>query len=897
MKSLITFLVAAAAVSTAFAAAPPPTVAFTSSTFTASEANGMASVDVTFSGPKASFSVNYTTHDGTAIGGTDYTGGSGTLNFTGSQRTQTIQIPLLEDPSGDGAETFTVELTSASGATIGTPSTTTVTVVEDSIQFTAATATVSEADGSVTLNVTRTGDDSLTIHVPFATGNPTDPNLTPATPGSDYQAQSGTLIFAPGETTKAIKITVNDDAVYTGDRSFNVTLGPLDPSESVMLSNPSVTTVTITDNEPVPPTPTPTTTPAPSGTPVACGTPGAHPNNGQKVQFSAGTFTVAEDGQNAELTLKRVGSSSGAAIVHFATADGTATAGLDYTATSGDVSWCDGDNADKTISIPILDDTLYDPDETFTVTLTNPQGVNLGTTASATVTIAENAIKFTSASYGVTQKAGTATLTVVRTGETDGQVTVHYATSDGTAIAGTNYTAASGDLTFAPGVSSQDVTVPITDDPNYDPPTTFNVTLTAPTGSAVLATPSTAVVTIAETEVHFSAATATVNEDDGTVTLTILRTGDTSATSGVNVTTSDGTAQDGSDYVGTSTLLAFKANETSKTIDIEIIDDFVYEGDETFTVTLSVPTGSTVIGKPDATVVTIVENDPKPTPTPTATPSGTPSGTPTPTPNPKPYAVSQNISTRGFVGTNDDALIGGFIVKGTVAKNVVIRALGPSLTGAGVGNALQDPVLTLFKTGISQSLATSDNWKDGQQSQVQATGVAPTNDAESAIVATLQPGNYTAVVTGKDGGTGVALVEIYDLNSRADSELANISTRGDVQADPNVLIGGFILGDGSPNKTSVIVRAIGPSLSDQGVPNPLSDPTLDVRDSNGARVAFNDDWQSDAQAGVVSANGIAPTNPKESALALTLPGGKYTAVVAGKGGAAGVGLVEVYNTH
>ena len=249
-----------------------------------------------------------------------------------------------------------------------------------------------------------------------------------------------------------------------------------------------------------------------------------------------------------------------------------------------------------------------------------------------------------------------------------------------------------------------------------------------------------------------------------------------------------------------------------------------------------------------------------------------------------------NISTRMNVGTGDNVLIGGFIVVGTEPKKVLLRAIGPSLIAFGVLNALADPTIELHKPG--NIVETNDNWKDTQEQEIMATGIAPTDPLESAILATLDPGLYTAIVQGKNGGTGVGLVEVYDLDEAADSELANISTRGFVDIDENVMIGGFIVGDGV--STSVVVRAIGPSLSDVGVANPLLNPTLELFDSGGTQLFFDDDWK-DTQQAEIEASGLEPSDDRESAIAADLTPGAYTAIVRGKDNTSGVGLMEVYN--
>ena len=236
-------------------------------------------------------------------------------------------------------------------------------------------------------------------------------------------------------------------------------------------------------------------------------------------------------------------------------------------------------------------------------------------------------------------------------------------------------------------------------------------------------------------------------------------------------------------------------------------------------------------------------------------------------------------------------MIGGFIITGNAIKTVVIRAIGPSLQGMLPG-ALTDPILELH--GPDGSLvAQNDNWRDDPSaSDLEANHIAPSNDLESALMATLAPGNYTAAVVGKNGVAGVGLVEVYDLSQGSESKLANISTRGVVQSADNVLIGGFILG-GSNASAKLLVRAIGPSLSNFGVSNALSDPTLELRDSNGVLLQSNDNWK-DQQRLQIDATGLAPAMDSEAAILADLAPDAYTAIVAGNN-STGVGLIEVYN--
>jgi hypothetical protein len=274
-----------------------------------------------------------------------------------------------------------------------------------------------------------------------------------------------------------------------------------------------------------------------------------------------------------------------------------------------------------------------------------------------------------------------------------------------------------------------------------------------------------------------------------------------------------------------------------------------------------------------------------------------------------PISTLGNISTRAFVQTGDNVVIGGFIVQGTEPKKVVIRAIGPELTQHGVPNALANPTLELHNS-TGALIASNNNWATtiiggiitmNQVAPIRASGYAPSDLRESAMIVSLPPGSYTAIVRGVDNTTGVALVEVYDLSPAPNSILENISTRSFVQTGDNVMIGGVIVQGTQPRR--VIVRAIGPELTQYGVPNPLADPTLELHDSTGALIASNDNWQHTIIGGIITsdqvaairASGHAPTDPRESAIIATLPPGNYTAIVRGVSNTTGVGLVEVYD--
>jgi hypothetical protein len=240
--------------------------------------------------------------------------------------------------------------------------------------------------------------------------------------------------------------------------------------------------------------------------------------------------------------------------------------------------------------------------------------------------------------------------------------------------------------------------------------------------------------------------------------------------------------------------------------------------------------------------------------------------------------------------TGDNVAIGGFIIEGSGPKKVIIRGVGPVLANFGLSGVLADPTLELHAED-GTVITSNDNWNEHRQ-DVLSTNNWPSYERESAIVATLNPGKYTAILRGVNDGIGIGLVEVFDVDPASMSRITNISTRGRVETGDNVMIGGFIIGGDQPTK--VIVRAIGPTLAQFSVPNVLADPTLDLYDSNGNRFAANDNWATD-QPDEIANSGHVPDNPLESAIVRTLQPGAYTAIVRGNNSTSGNALVEIYN--
>jgi hypothetical protein len=498
-------------------------------------------------------------------------------------------------------------------------------------------------------------------------------------------------------------------------------------------------------------------------------------------------------------------------------------------------------------------------------------------------------LEFSSEVYAAGEGQASATLTVIKSGEASGAITVKYATGDfpagpSTATASQDYSTSTGTLIFGPSETMKQFTVPILEDAVYEGTETFFVTLSNPTGGAAVRAPSTAQVHISENHppptVQFSSANYSANEGASAATLTITKTGATDVPATVYYKTRDGTARAPSDYSATgddlTASVVFEPNETSKEIQISVRNDVYREPDETFEVFFTVARNATR-GTPGTATVIVLDDDPQ--------------GEPAP-------AKALNISTRASVQTGDRVLIGGFIVTGDQTKYIVLRGLGPSLAQAGVppNAVLLDPVIQLNRAD-GTVIAMNDNWKDdpANEFQFQGTVYPPKDDREALLLVTLQKGAYTVSLTGKNLTQGIGLVEIYDINGQSEPELANLSTRGYVGQENDVMIGGFILGN-EPGSIQVAIRGLGPSLANSGVNGVLADPALDLVDQNGNLLASNDDWQSDpVSAAQLAANGLALPNAKESGIFISLPPGQFTAVMHGKHIGVGIGLIEIYN--
>jgi ribosomal protein L35AE/L33A len=540
---------------------------------------------------------------GSATAGTDYIDiGTVTLNWSdGDDSDKTFNINILDDGNNEGNETFELELSNESGATLGNQSTSTVVIIDNetpsagTLQFSKASYSVDEDGGKVRITVTREGGSFGDASVDFATvdGNADDS----AVAGDDYIGDSATLSWSDGDDSdRTFRINITDDDIVEGNETFNLILSNPD---NAPISDPGVAVVTIDDDD--------------DGD--------AEPGT---LQFSDAEYDVDEDDGSIEITVTRVGGSDGAVSVRCASSNGSATAGNDYVQTTNTLNWGDGDSAGKSCTVPILDDSIIEGDETFNLTLSNATGgATIGDPDTAVVTITDNeelpagTLQFSAADYSVDEDGGSVEITVTREGGSDGAVSVRCASSNGSATAGNDYVQTTDTLNWGNGDNAnKSCTVPILDDSIIEGDETFNMALSNSTGGATIGSPGTAVVTITDNDeeqnpgtLQFSEAEYSVGEAGSSVKITVTRKNGSDGPVSVDFATTNGTAEAGTDYISINPTLSWGDGDSSKrTFNISIIDDEDFEGDETFNLILSNPKGAT-IGDPGTAEVTIIDND------------------------------------------------------------------------------------------------------------------------------------------------------------------------------------------------------------------------------------------------------------------------------------------------
>ncbi|GEM_PF-1144583 len=558
-----------------------PTVRFDAAAYSVSESAGTATMTVTLDiSPTQVVTIPYTTIDHTAIAGIDYVTTTGALTFTPGLTLTTFAVPILDDALDESDKALTVTLGNPISVAVGIPGVAVLTIMDDDpppeVQFSAAVYSADESGGAASITVTLSGASTFTVTVDYATSDGT------ATAGSDYTAIGGALTFAPGQTVQTFKIPVLDDALDETDETLTMTLSNPD---NATLGTPNPATLTLLDDDD-PPT----------------------------AQFSAAAYSVGESAGTVSLTVTLSAVSGKTVTVDYATSDGTATAGSDYIAIGGALTFAPGQTV-QTFEIPVLDDALDETDETLTMTLSNPDNATLGTPNPATLTLLDDddppTAQFSAAAYSADESAGTILITVTLSAVSGKTVTVDYATSDGTTTAGSDYTAASGALTFAPGQTVQTFEIAVLDDALDETDETLTATLSNP-DNATLGMPNPATLTLLDDdgpEVAFGATGYSVNEGDGYAVISVTLSYASVQTVTVAYATNNGTATAGNDYILTEGKLTFAPGDQISTFSVPISDDdTLLEPDETLTLVLSDPSRAT-LGTPITATLTIVEND------------------------------------------------------------------------------------------------------------------------------------------------------------------------------------------------------------------------------------------------------------------------------------------------
>ncbi len=548
-------------------------------TFNVAAASATEGATLSFTVTKVGTSLQTTTVDcatssGSATSGTDFTATSTTLTFLPADTSKPCTVATTQDATFEGNETLTATLGNPSaGATLGT-ATATGTINEDDSapSFAINDVSVAENGTSVTFTVSKTGATALAHTVAYATANGT------ATAGSDYTAASGTLSFASADTSKTFTVAVSDDTTFEGNETFTAALSA--PSNGALIGDASGT-ATITENDAAP-----------------------------TLVISDQTAT---EGAVLTFTVTRSGATALSHSVNYATASGSATSGVDFTATSGTLTFAPADTS-KTFTVTTTQDTVFEQAEGFTAVLSAPtNGIVLADgTGAGTISEDDSAPSFSINDPSVAENGTSLTFTVTKAGSTALSHAVNYATASGTAVSGTDFSPASGTLTFASADTSKTFTVSITDDSTYEGSETLTASLSGPTNGAAISDASgTGTLTENDPGPAFSINDPSVNENGGTLTFTVTKAGGTALTHDVSYATASATATSGSDFAAASGTLSFAAADSSRTFSVTLTDDSTYEGSETLAGSLSGATNGATIAD-SAGTGTINENDPAP---------------------------------------------------------------------------------------------------------------------------------------------------------------------------------------------------------------------------------------------------------------------------------------------
>lgn len=558
-------------------------ISFGAANYTRNEGSldGQASIQIIrFGSVLGTATVDFTTTtNGTATLGVDYLAATNSVVFVPGETVKFVAVPILNDQLSEGDETVTMQLTNAGGALLLAPSLATLTIVDDDfapgrISFAAPVFFAGENGGSAAVTLIRTNGRSGVVSAQFFTTG------ISATPNLDYTPQSGSVVFGDGETNKTILIPLADDSVVEGPEVFNISITNF--TGGATLLGLDTVPVTIVDND-------------------------------VGITFASPVFLVGESGPSVSVTVLRINGSNGVATVNYTTTNVTASAGIDYIATGGTLTFANGETI-KSFTVPVLEDSIVEGDETIAVVLSSPSAgaVLLNGTANISILDNDTGLGFGPASYVVNENGTNIMLTVVRTNaNTIDPVTVTYGTTNGTATAGGDYVGTAGVLTFTNGEAFKFITVPILEDTQVEGDESFTVALSNPTGGAQFTGPTVATISVVDNDagLAFTSDEYSILEGGVQQTITVIRSGITNSTVAVSFATSDGTATNNQDYIAASGLLVFTNGEVSKTFSIPVIDDTLEEGVETVLIKLSSPTGQVALLNPNSATLTIVDND------------------------------------------------------------------------------------------------------------------------------------------------------------------------------------------------------------------------------------------------------------------------------------------------
>lgn len=725
--------------------------------------NGMGTLFVArYGGTNATSTVDYfTTTNGTAVAGTDYTPSSGTVTFNPGETNKSLQIPIINNNLPEGNRTVIVALTNALGSALASPSNSTLTII-DTVQapgqFALSTNSFTAAEGSgfVAIQIVRFNGSSGDVNVNFSTTN-----SGTATPGVNYVTTNGSVKFFAGvDTVKTIYVPLIDNNLVQGTVNFSVNISL--PPGAATLASPSNAIVSITDND-------------------------------FGVAFASPTNYVNETNSSAIIFVQRIGGTTNAFQVNFATTNGTAVAGVNYTTTAGTLSFVPGEVI-KTITVPLLRDPRVTGDLTFGLALSNPNGNAQLASPSNTLVVVQDGdagLSFTNTTMDVAKNAGSAAITVICSnpaieppgGSNSTPITVHYSTSNGSAIAGQDYTAVSGTLTFTNGIGTNIFFVPIINNSLITGTRTFTVSLDSPTAPGKLTSPSNQVVNIIDSNsgLSFSSATYSVLRTGVAATITVLRTDNTNTVSTVNFATANGTAIAGTDYFATNGVLTFTNGDLSKTFTVTVIAGNTVQPDKTVLLQLFSPANGVLV-PPSAATLTIRDIGGN-----LVIPAGS-------------RLLQENVLTNGIIdpGEQVSMLFGFRAAGGTNVPNLFATLLATNgVTAPAPGTAVNYGPLVVGGPSASRVFGFTANGTNGQS--IAATfqlNNGLTNIGTATFVYTLgtwtQTFSRTNTIIINDNTTaspypsGLTLSNLNGVVVKATVTLTNLSHRS--ESDVNVLL-------------------------------------------------------------------------------------------------------------